>query len=272
MKQLVVDDDDVKRLAPFFDSKLGEKLINPVLSFLSIDKVNAVYSRCCHKRGAEFASLLLKDFNINLKVNNADILENLPSGAFIIVSNHPFGALDGISLVSLLGGIRSDFKVMVNNILTYIDAMSPSFIAVEPYSGDKGKSTNLKGIKDTLKHLQDGHPVGFFPAGGVSGIRKNLKIEDPVWAETIVRIIKQSKVEVIPVFFHGYNSKFFYSLGIISWKLRMFRLPSEVFRKLNSTIELTVGEPISAQKIAEFKDNKELASFLRSKTYELKRS
>ena len=42
MKQLVVDDDDVKRLAPFFDSKLGEKLINPVLSFLSIDKVNAV--------------------------------------------------------------------------------------------------------------------------------------------------------------------------------------------------------------------------------------
>ena len=188
MKQFVVDDNDVKRLAPFFAGKLRERLIKPTLSFLSIDKVNAVYSRCCHKRGAEFASLLLNDFNINLKVNNSQILESLPTGSFIIVSNHPFGALDGISLISLIGERRPDFKLMVNNILTYIEAMSPNFISVEPYSSAKGSSVNLKGIKETLKHIQDGHPIGFFPAGGVSGIKKHFHIEDPAWAETIIRI------------------------------------------------------------------------------------
>ncbi len=270
MKRFVVDDNDVKKMVPFFATKRGSKMIKPVLSFLSIDKVNALYSRCCHKRGADFASLLLKDLDVKLEIRNGDILENLPEGAFITVSNHPLGAIDGISLISLIGSIRPDYKVMVNSLLTYIEAMSPSFISVVPYESSKGSSTNLKGVKETLKQIKDGHPVGFFPAGGVSGFNSKLHIEDGDWSESIIRLIKQSKVNVIPIYFHCQNSLLFYSIGLIHWKLRSLRLATEVFRKSGKSINVSIGEVISPEKIAEYDNMKELAAFLKQKTYELK--
>lgn len=270
MKQFVIDDNDVKTMVPLFSTKMGSRLVKPILSFLSIDKVNALYSRCCHKRGAEFASLLIKDLGIDLKVRNGEILENLPEGAFITVSNHPFGAIDGISLISLLGSLRPDFKVMVNSILTYIEAMSPSFISVAPYESSKGSTTNIKGVKETLKHIKDGHPIGFFPAGGVSGFSPNFRIEDGDWADSIIRLIKQSKVNVVPIYYHGRNSLFFYSLGFINWKLRSLRLPTEVFRKQDKSIKITIGDIISAEEIAKYEDLGQLGRFLKEKTYMLK--
>ena len=79
---------------------------------------------------------LLDDFNIKLRIDNEQVLDNLPEGAFITVSNHPFGALDGISLIHMVASRRPEYKVMVNMILNHITAMRPNFIAVDQTASD----------------------------------------------------------------------------------------------------------------------------------------
>lgn len=267
MKNVVVDKEDMQRMVPLFRGKWGERLMNAVIPLLAIDKVNGIYSGCCHVRGHEFSSLLLKDLQITYEINNPELIKHLPEGPFITVSNHPFGALDGITLISFMGDLRPDFKVMVNSVLTYIEAMSPNFIAVEPYSSKKGSTINMMGIKESIRHLRDGHPLGFFPAGGVSKLQPNLRIEDKEWAENIVRLISQMKVPVVPVYFHGHNSIFFYFLGLISWKIRTLRLAPEVFRARGRKIRISLGEPISVAEQQRCGTIAELGKFLRERTY-----
>ena len=104
IKRSVLDADDVISMVPKLKGK--EKLINRVLHWLSVDKVNAVHDKYCDNPGPEFARNLLKDFDITLDVEGKSTLEHLPEGAFVTVSNHPFGARDGISLIALIAKCR----------------------------------------------------------------------------------------------------------------------------------------------------------------------
>lgn len=127
----VLNYEDIRRIVPKLDGH--EKLVNWLLHFLSVDKVNRVHANCCDTPGPEFARRLLFDeFRLTLRIDNEQILDNLPEGAFITVSNHPFGALDGIALIHIIGSRRPEFKVLVNMILNQITAMRPNFIAVDP--------------------------------------------------------------------------------------------------------------------------------------------
>ena len=81
-------------------------------------------------------------------------------------------------------------------------------------------------------HLRDGHPLGVFPAGEVSTkYPGNKKIADKTWQDSAMKIIRVSKVHVIPMFFVGQNSTMFHLLGKIHPVLRSARIPSEIFNK-----------------------------------------
>jgi putative hemolysin len=271
IKRTVLDYNDIVKMVP--KAAGHEKLINRLLHWLSVDKVNDVHSRYCDTPGPEFTRNLLKDFDIDLRVDGRDVLDNLPEGAFITVSNHPFGALDGISLISLIGSIRPEFKVMVNMVLNMISAMRPNFIAVDALASNdpKKQAVSKKGIMEAIRQVRSGKPLGFFPAGAVSKINRNLRIEDREWQPTIIRLIRQLGVPVVPIFFHGHNSAFFNFLGVISWQLRTLRLPTEVWKKCHSTIHISVGDIITPEKIKEFgDDDKALGEYLKACTYNLR--
>lgn len=249
------------------------KLVDRLMHWFGVDEVNRIHSTYCHTIGPEFAThLVFDEFNFSLRVDNMETLEQFKEGAFITVSNHPFGAMDGIILLHLVGSVRPDFKVMVNMILNKISAMSPSFIAVDPFKSDdpEKKQTTMRGIRDAMFHLKKGHPLGFFPAGAVSKpFIKKWRVEDRDWQPSIIRLIKQMKVPVIPIFFHGRNSNFFQALGMIDWRLRTLRLPKELFRRRGQEIHISIGNPISPQTQAQFENLDELGSFLRQETYKL---
>ena len=271
IKRSVLDYDDIVAMVP--KAAGHKKLINRLLHWLSVDKVNDVHNRYCDNPGPEFSRNLLKDFDISLRVDGQEVLEHLPEGAFITVSNHPFGALDGISLIALMGSIRPDFKVMVNMVLNLIAAMRPNFIAVDALASDDPakQAVSKKGIMEAIRQVRSGKPLGFFPAGAVSKINRNLRIEDREWQPTIIRLVRQMGVPVVPIFFHGRNSTFFNLLGVISWQLRTLRLPTEVWKKCHSTIHISVGDIISPEKIKEFgNDDKALGEFLKAQTYKLR--
>ncbi|MGM9811893.1 MAG: 1-acyl-sn-glycerol-3-phosphate acyltransferase [Muribaculaceae bacterium] len=270
IKRTVLDYDDIRKMVPFFDGK--KRLVNFLLKFLSVDKVNWIHDHNCDTPGVPFTAGLLKDLNIKLRIDNEERLDNLPEGSFITVSNHPLGALDGIALIKIVGERRPKFKVMVNMVLNYISAMRPNFIAVDALasSDPKKKAVSMQGIKAAMMQVRSGEPMGFFPAGAVSKLNRSLHIEDREWQPTIIRLIKQMKVPVVPIYFHTRNSWWFTFLGMVSWQLRTLRLPAEVFRKKNATMHISIGETISVEEIEKFDDLKLLGEYLKQKTFAMR--
>ena len=270
IKRTVLDYDDIRKMVPFFDGK--KRLVNFLLKFLSVDKVNWIHDHNCDTPGVPFTAGLLKDLNIKLRIDNEERLDNLPEGSFITVSNHPLGALDGMALIKIVGERRPKFKVMVNMVLNYISAMRPNFIAVDALasSDPKKKAVSMQGIKAAMMQVRSGEPMGFFPAGAVSKLNRSLHIEDREWQPTIIRLIKQMKVPVVPIYFHTRNSWWFTFLGMVSWQLRTLRLPAEVFRKKNATMHISIGETISVEEIEKFDDLKLLGEYLKQKTFAMR--
>jgi putative hemolysin len=239
-----------------------------------VDHVNEVHDRYFDTPGAPFVKSLLEDFDIDLKIDGEDVLNNLPEGAFITVSNHPFGALDGISLIHIIASRRPEYRVMVNMILGRIKAMSPNFITVDAMASDDPakRAVSTRGIKEVISEVKRGNPVGFFPAGAVSKVNIKGELVDRKWQDSVIRLIDKLKVPVVPIFFHGSNSWMFNFLGVVCWQLRTLRLPSEVFRKCHSTLHISVGEPITVEEQrAHAGSVDELGEFLKQKTYELKK-
>lgn len=249
------------------------RLVRWLFKVMAIDKVNRTHSNLMDTPGTQFATrLLFEDLEMKLKVDGQEVLDNLPPGAFITISNHPFGALDGVTLIHLFGSRRPSYKVMVNMLLNKISALSPSFIAVDQSaSADPEKRReSVHGIRQAMRMLSEGEPVGFFPAGAMSKINGRLRLQDRPWQKTILQIIYKAKVPVIPVFFHGTNSWLFNILGVVWWQARSALLPREIFRKRHRTMHVSVGRPISVEEQAEFPDADALGRYLRQRTYALR--
>jgi putative hemolysin len=266
----VFDEDDLGAMSPIFRGERGQKLAGFVLRLCSIDKVNQVYRNSGNLTGAKFAGSLLEDIGVDYEIGNAERLEKLPKEAFITVSNHPFGGLDGIILIDLIASIRSDYKLMVNKLISLVKTMQENFISVIP-TGEKKEDiniTNLHAVRETLSHLKDGHPLGFFPSGAVSDFSlKELRIRDRHWQTGIIHLIHRARVPVLPIRFFDSNSRFFYFLGLINWRIRALRLPSEVFNKRGQKPRIGIGNLISVREQEKFNDTAELGAFLRQSVY-----
>jgi len=273
LKRNIIEIKDLEIQYPFFRGKFGNRLAKIVLHLVAMDKINKVYNHSYDYRGAEFSERLLKDLGVNYRVGNAERLQHLPEGAFITISNHPYGGLDGIMLIDLMVRIRPDYKIMVNQILSLIKTMDDNFISVLPLKDKKdtdNRSNGVKGIRETLMYLQEGHPVGFFPAGAVSNLSlKDFSIEDRPWQESVLKLIQLAKVPVVPIRFCDKNSWLFYFLGLIDWRIRSIRMPHEVFNKNKQQPRIAIGKIISVEELSQFTDLKSLGDFLRKSVYDM---
>ena len=271
IKPDILDYDDICKMAPFFKGK--PKLVKWLFHLLDMDDANWIHGHNCHTPGVPFCTGVLKDLNATITYDNGEVLENLPEGAFITVSNHPFGAVDGVMMIHIIGTHRPDYKFMVNMMLSKIGGMMPNFITVDALASDDPakRAVSMQGISDTMKHVRAGHPMGFFPAGAVSKLNKHLRVEDREWQPVIMRLIQKLKVPVIPIYIHGHNSWISLVLGAISWKLRTLRLPSEMFRRKSYNFRVSVHDPIMPEEYAQYTTPEELGVFLKGETYKMKK-
>ena len=276
MKKTVLDIEYLQSKFSFFKTRLGVYLSKKIIRWTAFDKVNRIHGNHYTLRGSAFTTAMLSDplMDVSYEVHNREILEQLPEGAFITVSNHPIGSLDGIILIDIFASIRPDFKVMVNEMLSHISAMGDNFISVIPKtdSNQESNNKNTNGIRLSLSQIRGGHPMGFFPAGAMSFYNKKMKkVRDLPWTHSIIRLIRKANVPVIPVYFDCTNSKSFYRLGRISWKLRSIFVAREAFNKKGRTLHVYLGNPIPPENIKSKPNDKELADFLYNSTYNIKK-
>lgn len=263
----------IRGIHPVFRGRFGKMLTKLVFKLGGLNKVNAVYDGSKQYTGVKFTTDLLDKLEIKRNVENIEVLNQFEGKPFIVVSNHPYGHIDGIMVADLVGKVRSDFKIMVNWVLMQIDTMEEFFIGVNPFPGDS-KLANAKssvgGVKESISHLKGGHPLGFFPAGGISLPSLTGNVVDNVWQSSVIRIIKKAHIPVVPIYISGSNSIWFQLLGYISWKVRTARLLHEVTNKRGKTITIRFGEPIWPEEQDKYENVEDLGEFLKSKTYELK--
>ena len=271
--------EELEQMAPIFKGRAGNAFAKGMMHLLSIDRVNELYDRNTAVNGPDFAAAVLDDIGMRYHIGCAstDPSESLssviPDGPFITVSNHPCGHVDGISLVDVFGHMRPDYKVMVNKILSMIKPLENCFIQVTPTGTERTAPTSasVSGIKAALRHLRSGGSLGLFPSGAVSDLSiKDRCVRDREWQEAVIKLIMKAQVPVIPVRFFDGNSAFYYSLGLIDWRIRLLRLPAEVFNKRGKIMHIGIGQVISVEEQKRFgNDVRAFGDYLRKSVYDM---
>lgn len=254
----------------FFSSSWGYLIGRFLMDATGLSRLNRLYDKVSSYRGTECAHKTLELMGCRYEIVNSHRLDSLPEGAFITISNHPYGALDGLILTDMIGGRRSDYSIMVNSILARAKSMEGTFITVIPTTTEKkaADSTTLKGIRNVIIHLKQGHPLGIFPSGAISDFKfKTNSLRDREWQPSILKLIQRAAVPIVPIFFPDRNSRFFYFLGLLSWKIRLLRLPQEFFNKNTKIHHVVIGETISVEEQAKYSDLSTFGKFLRESVY-----
>lgn len=248
----------------------GNLLAGLIMRVLGLNRINGIYSHIHQYQGIEFADKLLEHLNVSCDFL-PDELEYLPQGQpFIIVSNHPFGAVDGVMMLSVLGKRRPDLKILTNFILSYIPNLAEHFFPVNPFTDRPGMKSSLGGLKMAKEHLASGGVLGLFPSGEVSSNKNRERVvKDIEWQPSIIKLIKGAGVPVVPVYFNGSNSRLFHLMGKVNPYLRTARLPHELINKRDKTISLRIGKPIMPTELEEFVNIQDLGRYLWNRTYAL---
>ena len=248
----------------------GASAAKVLMTVLRINKINKLYNDLSHLKGMEFIDALIDRLQLEFEVSEEELAKIPKDGAFITVSNHPFGGIDGMLLIKILYKIRPDIRVLSNFVLNKIEPVSEYMFPVNPFERRKEAASSLAGIKLALEQLQEGRVLGIFPAGEVSSYNEdNYGISDREWQYPAMKMIKKARVPVVPVYFQGSNSRLFHILGLIHPSLRTVRLPAEVFNKKHKKIRIRIGNPVSVKEQDTFTDISTFGRYLRAKTYAL---
>ncbi|MBU2997782.1 lysophospholipid acyltransferase family protein [Cellulophaga baltica] len=234
-----------------------------------LSRINKFYDTISHLDVDAYSQAIIEYFEIDYQVITEELKRLPKDGAFVTVSNHPLGGVDGIILIKLMAKARPDFKIMANFLLQRMEPIKPFIIPVNPFENHKDAKSSLGGFKNALLHLRNGNPLSVFPAGEVSTIKDGKLIVDKPWEEAAIKLIKRAEVPVVPIYFHAKNSRLFYRLAKFSDVFRSAKIPSEVFSQKHRPIKIRIGQPISVKVQKEHKTLEEYTDFLRRKTYML---
>jgi putative hemolysin len=242
-------------------------IVNYLKKIVHQDDLNYFLENWGHLKDAELIEAGLNFFGINAQVSGA---ENIPQeGRYIFVSNHPLGGLDGLVFIYELSKIYPDIKFPVNDILRSIENLSGIFLPVNKH-GPQGK--------EAARRLEEAYASGsqilYFPAGLCSRKTGGV-IKDLQWHKSFITKSIQHRRDVIPAYFSGRNSNFFYNLSNlrkfigIKVNIEMLYLADEMFRQKDKEIRLVFGQRIPWQMFDKSRSALDWAEWVNARTYEL---
>jgi len=242
-------------------------VINYLKKIVHQDELNDFLGKWGHLKDTELIAAGLMHFEIKYRVFGS---ENIPeSGRYIFVSNHPLGGLDGLVFINELSKHFKEIKFPVNDILTNIKNLSGIFLAINKH-GPQAKVVARKIEEAYASDCQ----ILYFPAGLCSRKKGNI-IKDLQWQKSFITKSVQHKRDIVPAFFSGRNSDFFYNLANIrklfgvKANIEMIYLADEMFRQKDKEINLVFGEKISWETFDKTRTYPEWAEWVKSKSYGL---
>lgn len=252
----------LKRVIPGFVVRYLKRIVHQ-------DEINATLRAKGHLKDNEFNEAILEMMGITYRAYGA---ESLPAeGRYIFVSNHPLGGLDGMVFIKELSAHYRSVKFPVNDILLYLKNYSGIFVPINKHGVQAREAARL--IEEAY---ESDSQILYFPAG-ICSRRNNGVIQDLPWQKSFVAKAIQHKRDIIPCYFSGRNSSFFYNLASVRSKLgiktniEMLYLADEMFRQKGKDLDLVFGERIPWQTFDKSRSHMEWAEWVKNKTYELSR-
>ena len=257
-------------------AKMGTKakfvprfLVNWLKRIVHQDEINRFIELEGDKQGVEWIEDCLEYLDTKIVVEGE---ENLPEVSdprrYTFVSNHPLGGLDGLALGAVIGRkYEGQVKYLVNDLLMNLKGLAPLFI---PINKTGKQSRNFPAIVEA-GFSSDNHII-MFPAGLCSR-RTNGVIRDLEWKKTFITKSVETQRDVVPIYFEGRNSDFFYRLANISkalgikFNIAMLFLADELFKNQHNTFTVRIGKPIAWQTFDKSKSPLEWAQHVKQEVY-----
>ncbi|HMM40206.1 MAG TPA: glycerol acyltransferase, partial [Desulfovibrio sp.] len=148
----------------------------PVSRMLRLKTLNRLYSvavdpACSAEDAPRFVSRALDTLGVVRRVGPADLARIPATGPLVVVANHPYGVVEGLALLELLGAVRPDVKVMANFLLGLVPEIRDQLIGVDPFGAPGAEGRSLAGLKQAIRWVRDGHVLAVFPAGEVASLK-----------------------------------------------------------------------------------------------------
>lgn len=248
-------------------NKVPRFVVNWLKRFIHQDFINE-YLRQGYV-GVDFCSHALEYLGVKVEVKG---IENLPQDGRLctFVSNHPLGAIDGVTLGSVLGqAYNGRIKYLVNDLLMNLPGLAPLCVPINKLGK---QARNFPAIVEAAFSSND-HVI-MFPAGLCSR-KTNGVIRDLPWGKACVHKSVQHRRDIVPIHFVGENSKRFYRVANLckilhlKFNLAMLYLPDEMYRSRGLHYTVHIGAPISWQTFDRSRTGKEWAQWLQDRVYEL---
>ncbi|MCM1293580.1 MAG: 1-acyl-sn-glycerol-3-phosphate acyltransferase [Bacteroides sp.] len=236
-------DSIIKARLPRHYRYIPKFMIRGIANAICQDQLNEMLRVCNGKRDDEFCRGVLDHLDITYAVEGSI---NTTNRRVIIASNHPLGGLDGMILIDYISRTYGGhIKFIVNDLLMAIEPLSGVFLPINKHGR---QSRDAFAAIDRAMESDD--PIVIFPAGLCSRKGADGTIADLQWQKSFVNKAITYHRDIIPLYFSGQNSKFFYNFAKLRSKIglklniEMARLPKEVFRARGSNFTLRIGQPI----------------------------
>lgn len=247
--------------------RIPKFVINWFKKFMHLDFINDFLKE--GYVGVEFCEKGLEYLGVEIEVEG---LENLPKDGrkYTFASNHPLGAIDGVTLGAVIGKeYDGNIKYLMNDLLMNLNGMAPLGIPINKFGGQ------ARALPRLLNEVYESDcQMLIFPAGLCS--RKiDGKIQDIEWGKSFVKKSRDTGRDIVPIHFDGENSKRFYRIA--TWQKRlglkfnfaMMLLPNEMYKSKGRKYKITIGKPIAISSLDRSKTDYEWAQEIRKHVYEL---
>jgi len=247
----------------------GRAISRPVVELLRRiaceTEINATLDALTDLHGLRFVSRALEQLRFSYRIAPTD-RENIPTeGRVVIVANHPLGALDALALIDLVGSVRSDLRILANDVLLQLEPLRELLIPCDVFSTQGARA----GLRAAYRALESEQALIVFPAGEVSRIRPD-GVRDGRWTDGFVRFARKAGAPVLPVHIQAHNSATFYGLSMVAKPLATLLLPREMFAAKDQRITVTVGAQIDSNALGNgLRDDAHIAAAMRRHVYRI---
>ena len=221
--------------------------------------------------GRDFWEVMVERYRLGLDVLDGS-LDSIPrTGPLVVISNHPYGILDGLIMGHILSRTRGDFRIMAHHVFRKADDLNRIILPISFDRTREAMQLNLQSRNLALNYLEQGGCIGIFPGGTVSTALKPFgRPMDPGWRRFTAKLVARTGATVVPIYFDGQNSRLFQLASHMHNTLRLALLIKEFKKHVGASVPVVIGQPLPRAEIdALAGDARALMDYLRMATYRL---
>ena len=237
-----------------------------------VKQMNAFLRKYPDLRGYEFIERVIsEELGCSASIDGT---EHIPTDGkpVIFVSNHPLGGQDGMIIAQLIHQTRKrPLKVIVNELLMFMEPIANLWAPV-----NKVGKLSKEQAAEMQRMWESETDVLTFPAGACSRLQRidgHWQIRDLEWQKNCIQRAREYQRDIVPIYFEGRNSRFFYALALIrkilhiKLNIEMLYLVDEMYGAHGKHFKVHVLPPIPYSTFDNSRSPKEWAQYVKSIVY-----